>query len=224
MRKVLNLVAAVGANPRASVDLLTHFAVALELATRRKKRPARFKKHAFSSYTDGSPVEAYEEGVPENAQSLLKKVLQTASQRGVVALAGVDLLPHDHAYADKARSRTLSRLVAAALAPAKGAWGARWRLDATFAAALPQEMNLGDPRAFALALVEHNDLEALCGSVEALVDDAERFGGLKAAWLAPYQVHVSKTVTMLCADFAARDPAHDCTAIATTVQFVAREA
>ena len=79
-------------------------------------------------------------------------------------------------------------------------------------------------RAFALALVEHNDLEALCGSVEALVDDAERFGGLKAAWLAPYQVHVSKTVTMLCVDFAARDPAHDCTAIATTVQFVAREA
>jgi hypothetical protein len=73
-------------------------------------------------------------------------------------------------------------------------------------------------------LVEHNDLEALCGSVEALVDDAERFGGLKAAWLAPYQVHVSKTVTMLCADFAARDPAHDVTAVATTVQFVAREA
>ena len=29
---------------------------------------------------------------------------------------------------------------------------------------------------------------------------------------------------MLCVDFAARDPAHDCTAIATTVQFVAREA
>ena len=36
--------------------------------------------------------------------------------------------------------------------------------------------------------------------------------------------YVSKTVTMLCVDFAARDPAHDCTAIATTVQFVAREA
>jgi hypothetical protein len=35
---------------------------------------------------------------------------------------------------------------------------------------------------------------------------------------------VSKTITMLCVDFAARDPAHDCTAIATTVQFVAREA
>ena len=58
VRKVLNLVAAVAANPRASVDLLTHFAVALELATRRKKRPARFKKHAFASYTDGSPVDA----------------------------------------------------------------------------------------------------------------------------------------------------------------------
>ena len=38
------------------------------------------------------------------------------------------------------------------------------------------------------------------------------------------RAHVSKTVTMLCVDFAARDPAHDCTAIATTVQFVAREA
>ena len=37
-------------------------------------------------------------------------------------------------------------------------------------------------------------------------------------------VHVSKTVTMLCADFAARDPVKDCTAVATTVQFVAREA
>ena len=84
------------------------------------------------------------------------------------------------------RERALSRLVAAALAPAKGAWGARWRLDASFAAALPQEMNLGDPRAFALALVEHNDLEALCAPVTPLVDDAERFGGLKAAWLAPY--------------------------------------
>ena len=35
---------------------------------------------------------------------------------------------------------------------------------------------------------------------------------------------VSKTVTMLCVDFAARDPVKDCTAVATTVQFVAREA
>ena len=85
-------------------------------------------------------------------------------------------------------------------------------------------MNLGDPRAFALALLEHNDLEALCAPVTPVVDDAERFGGLKAAWLAPYQVHVSKTVTMLCVDFAARDPVKDCTAVATTVQFVAREA
>ena len=33
-----------------------------------------------------------------------------------------------------------------------------------------------------------------------------------------------KTVTMLCVDFAARDPVKDCTAVATTVQFVAREA
>mgnify|MGYP004081370541 FL=1 len=73
-------------------------------------------------------------------------------------------------------------------------------------------------------IVEHNDLEALCAPVTPLVDDAERFGGLKAAWLAPYQVHVSKTVTMLCVDFAARDPVKDCTAVATTVQFVAREA
>ena len=38
------------------------------------------------------------------------------------------------------------------------------------------------------------------------------------------EVHVSKTVTMLCVDFAARDPVKDCTAVATTVQFVAREA
>ena len=89
----------------------------------------------------------------------------------------------------------------------------------------PRRRRRADPRrAFALALVEHNDLEALCGSVVSLVDDAERFGGLKAAWLAPYQVHVSKTVTMLCVDFAARDPVKDCTAVATTVQFVAREA
>ena len=73
-------------------------------------------------------------------------------------------------------------------------------------------------------IVEHNDLEALCAPVTPVVDDAERFGGLKAAWLAPYQVHVSKTVTMLCVDFAARDPVKDCTAVATTVQFVAREA
>ena len=86
------------------------------------------------------------------------------------------------------------------------------------------EPTVGDPRAFALALVEHNDLEALCAPVTPLVDDAERFGGLKAAWLAPYHVHVSKTVTMLCVDFAARDPVKDCTAVATTVQFVAREA
>ena len=76
----------------------------------------------------------------------------------------------------------------------------------------------------AVALLEHNDLEALCAPVTPLVDDAERFGGLKAAWLAPYQIHVSKTVTMLCVDFAARNPAHDVTAVATTVQFVAREA
>ena len=33
-----------------------------------------------------------------------------------------------------------------------------------------------------------------------------------------------KVIGRYIADFAARDPAHDCTAIATTVQFVAREA
>ena len=45
------------------------------------------------------------------------------------------------------------------------------------------------------SLSEHNDLEALCGSIEA----SRRRGALRRpqpAWLAPYQVHVSKTAML----------------------------
>ena len=37
-------------------------------------------------------------------------------------------------------------------------------------------------------------------------------------------INLQQHRTMLCVDFAARDPVKDCTAVATTVQFVAREA
>ena len=40
---------------------------------------------------------------------------------GVVALVGVDLLPHDDSYAASVRTQALSRLTASALVPAKGA-------------------------------------------------------------------------------------------------------
>ena len=224
VRQVLNLVAAVGANHAVSVDLFTHFVVALELATRRKKRPSKFKKNAFAQFVSGTPFATYTEDVPEAAASLLRKVLQTAGQRGVVALAGVDLLPHDDAYETHVRTQALSRLTASALVPVKGAWGGSlWRLDASFADSLPQEMNLGDPRAFALALVTHNAMDDICAPATQLVEDAERFGGVKAAWETPYELHVSRTVTMLCADFVARDPQNEITALAQTVQFVGRE-
>ena len=154
----------------------------------------------------------------------LRAMLQTAGQRGVVALAGVDLLPHDDAYETHVRTQALSRLTASVLVPAKGAWGGSlWRLDASFADSLPQEMNLGDPRAFALALVTHNAMEEICGQQLQLVEDAEHFGGVKATWETPYELHVSRTVTMLCADFVARDPQNEITALAQTVQFVGRE-
>ena len=59
--------------------------------------------------------------------------------------------------------------------------------------------------------------------VARLVDRAERSGHVQHAWLSPYYLHLTPTITMACRDFYARDPACKATAFATAVAFQTRD-
>jgi len=88
---------------------------------------------------------------------------------------------------------------------------------------------VSDPRGLVSALFTHNENFAYCEpsprhtqEVRKLVERAERLGTTQHAWLAPYYLHISPTITMACRDFYARDPAARATAFATAIAFQAR--
>ena len=137
-------------------------------------------------------------------------------------------------YAPEILRPTCARLRAAALAAALFAADARTedgvctfappslkggpetevRFDATYCSKAPEPVKsyLSTPAGLAAALLDHNDLRNFAPSeqhtkeVQHVYESARRSRLCYAAWLTPYDLHVTPTVSMRCQQCYARDP------------------
>ena len=187
---------------------MTHFCASLDAATRRKKRPSRFKPGAFDKFMSPAHYDApCEPLVVDNAQfmksarELLARVLHAGQRSGSPLLwGGADFIAYHtgDSFAAATGAAKLARITSAALAPATyGArdweWGAdsdarvAWRLIPSFADTLPVDVRerIADARGLALALIEHNSMDALAACADgfvSLVTAAESTGETRAGW------------------------------------------
>ena len=89
---------------------------------------------------------------------------------------------------------------------------------------------LGSPAGLAAALLDHNDLRNFAPSeqhtkeVQHVYESARRSRLCYAAWLTPFDLHVTPTVSMRCQQCYARDPHAATTAFAVCGAFVPRAA
>ena len=155
-------------------------------------------------------------------------------------------------YAPEILRPTCARLRAAALAAAlfaadsrveqgvctftppslKGGPETEVRFDATYCSKAPEPVRsyLSTPAGLAAALLDHNDLRNFAPSeqhtkeVQHVYESARRSRLCYAAWLTPFDLHVTPTVSMRCQQCYARDPHAATTAFAVCGAFVPRAA
>ena len=88
------------------------------------------------------------------------------------------------------------------------------RFDATYCSKAPEPVKsyLSTPAGLAAALLDHNDLRNFAPSeqhtkeVQHVYESARRSRLCYAAWLTPFDLHVTPTVSMRCQQCYARDP------------------
>ena len=88
------------------------------------------------------------------------------------------------------------------------------RFDATYCSKAPEPVRsyLSTPAGLAAALLDHNDLRNFAPSeqhtkeVQHVYESARRSRLCYAAWLTPFDLHVTPTVSMRCQQCYARDP------------------
>jgi hypothetical protein len=106
------------------------------------------------------------------------------------------------------------------------------RFDATYCSKAPEPVRsyLSTPAGLAAALLDHNDLRNFAPSeqhtkeVQHVYESARRSRLCYAAWLTPFDLHVTPTVSMRCQQCYARDPHAATTAFAVCGAFVPRAA